>query len=259
MLQEQGMIIGGDGQPQQLFDPILTKRQEAAATKLGGLEAESAFYGSDPSKNPSSPQYKIQQDIKDMSEKRRKEFESQPVVQALEKSEIGFRSLVKAAKDPNAASDQELVRGAIQAIEPGMAVREGEAAAIQNSQALPAAWKGSIEAAFYGKARLQPEIREGIMRIAARRYDEYANAYNQVRTQYSGLAEREELPPENVVLRPVAPAVTDIYPEYDPSIYGQGSRAQGGGSVPEMTGKFSGFPQQRTIKAPDGRIVELVD
>ena len=33
MLQEQGMIIGGDGQPQQLFDPILTKRQEAAATR----------------------------------------------------------------------------------------------------------------------------------------------------------------------------------------------------------------------------------
>jgi hypothetical protein len=118
----------------------------------------------------------------------RKEFQGLPEVKNYVTSEIGYRSLQKAMEDPSAASDLEIIRGAIQAIEPGMAVREGEQAAVAASASIPGQYKGWLTKALSGESALPPEVREGVMRIAERRYQEHASMFNKARDFYSGQA-----------------------------------------------------------------------
>ncbi len=128
----------------------------------------------------------------------RKEFSGKPEIQDFVASDIGFKSLQKAINDPSAASDLELIRGAIQAIEPGMAVREGEQAAVAASAAIPDQWKGAIDKALTGQSSLSPDLRAGILRIAQRRYNEYATKFNTARDFYRTQAANAELDPDGV-------------------------------------------------------------
>ena len=120
----------------------------------------------------------------------RKEFQGLPEVKSFVTSEIGFNSLKKAIEDPSSTSDLELVRGAIQAIEPGMAVRDGEQAAVAASASIPGQYKGWITKALSGESALPPDVREGVLRIAQRRYEEHASKFNQARQFYGVQAER---------------------------------------------------------------------
>lgn len=129
---------------------------------------------------------KNEQDLVEM----RKEFQSLPEVRAYVTSSIGYRSLQKAIQDPASTSDLELIRGAIQSIEPGMAVREGEQYAVQNSGSIPDQWKGAISKAILGESGLAPDVREGILRIAERRFGEYQNQFNQAKSFYTNQASR---------------------------------------------------------------------
>lgn len=124
----------------------------------------------------------------------RKEFQGLPEVKAYVTSDIGYKSLQKAIQDPSAASDLELIRGAIQAIEPGMAVREGEQLAVEKSASIPDMWKGAIKKSLSGESALSPELRQGILRIAERRYQEYADKFNTANQFYQNQATRRGLP-----------------------------------------------------------------
>jgi hypothetical protein len=124
----------------------------------------------------------------------RKEFQGLGEVQSFVTSDIGLKSMKKAILDPSSTSDLELVRGAIQAIEPGMAVREGEQAAVRQSGSIPSQWIAAIDGALTGKTRLPQDVREGIIRIAQRRYNEYGAKFNQSREFYMGQAQRMGLP-----------------------------------------------------------------
>lgn len=162
-------------------------------------------------------QERLKKEFKDQFEgenKLRDEFKADPINKAYEISAIGFKSLANAFKDPSSTSDLELIRGAIQAIEPGMAVREGEQAAVQNSGSIPETLKAAALKAWRGESSLSPEQRAGIMRIAARRYSEYANAFDTNRQKYTSLAQNYKFKPENIVLGDAPIAVEKIFPEY---------------------------------------------
>jgi hypothetical protein len=152
----------------------------------------------------------------------RKELEALPHVRAFTVSDIGFKSLVKAIKDPSATSDLELVRGAIQSIEPGLAVREGEAAAVEQSQNIPDAYKGALNKALTGGTALSQDVREGILRIAARRYDEYASKYNSELDAYKKTAAEYKLTPERVVKYEMAQPAAELYPAFKQQEQGTG-------------------------------------
>lgn len=124
----------------------------------------------------------------------RKEFQGLPEVQDFVTADTGIKSLRKAILDPSATSDLELIRGAIQAIEPGMAVREGEQAAVQKSGSFFGGLHAAAMGALTGQTRLTPEQREGIMRIAQRRYNEHAGKFNTAREFYASQAQRMGLP-----------------------------------------------------------------
>lgn len=73
----------------------------------------------------------------------------------------------KALKDKGAMVDNELVRYAILMIEPGLAVREGEANAIAKSQSIPDALKGEIKAAL-GGSKLSDSARAQLKALGLR-------------------------------------------------------------------------------------------
>jgi len=249
---DRGYFMGPKGEMVRAFDPIRDAVEKAERVKRGEVLAENSALetlsgGADGAINPASP---IGKSVLEREESLRKEFYSLGPVKDFEKSEIGFRSLVKAIKDPSATSDLELVRGAIQAIEPGMAVREGEQAAVASSQSIPDEWKGALNKALNGGTGLSEDVRQGILRIAARRYSEYRDAFNQKHGAYAGLASGSRIDPQRVLLRDLAEDVGTIYPDYDKSL--QAAQQAAGQPTPPPVMTFEEFRKQKQAQRNNG-------
>ncbi len=125
----------------------------------------------------------------------REEFTKLPEVQVFKLADIGFKSMQKAYDDPAGTSDIELGRAAIQAIEPGLAYRTDDEQAVRASPSLPEELKAQLLGAINGTTRLSPSVRKGLMRIAARRYNEHASNFNIARNFYTKRAEADNLDP----------------------------------------------------------------
>lgn len=128
----------------------------------------------------------------------RKEFNALPEVQNFLQVEKSAKVIDQAIKDPTAVSDLELTRQAILLIEPGMAVREGEQAAVLGSQSVPEEWKGVMTKALTGQAALGPEVREGLKRLAIRNYAGNKDQYDRAFDFYSNRAAEKGLDPANL-------------------------------------------------------------
>lgn len=129
----------------------------------------------------------------DEYDKLRAQFNALPEVKNYSLVKNAATVVGQAVKDPSAVATQELVRRAVQLIEPGMAVREGEQAAIANSQSIPDQWKGALQKAINGTGGLEKDVREGILRIAQRSYEANASTYNDIQAFYQNLAKERRL------------------------------------------------------------------
>jgi len=188
--------------------------------------------------NPKDPRYQVNQDrIKNADDLRKQ----------LETKTTDFANVLKAAdaisgalKDYGRVSDQELVRYSIQMIEPGMAVREGEQAAIANSQSLPDAWKSQLKGALDGSSTLGSDVRDGISRLASRAYNSQRRVYDKAVTYYDTLASSRGLLGEGQSLSYLgeAPDAETIF-----------------GSVPVAPGPSAAA----VVKGPDGNLYQIVD
>lgn len=96
--------------------------------------------------------------------------------------------MLRALQDPTATSDVELTRAAIQAIEPGLAVRTDDQSAISQSAALPDSYKAAMTRALTGESGLAADVRKGLYRIAARRYNANGTKFNELKNFYAGQA-----------------------------------------------------------------------
>lgn len=128
----------------------------------------------------------------------RKEFTALPEVKNFSLIDNAAKVVAKAVKDPAGVATEELVRRAVQLIEPGMAVREGEQAAVMKSQSIPDRFKGELSKALTGEGGLGKEAREGIMRIAQRAYETQADRYKETKNYYEGLAKKRQLPTDDI-------------------------------------------------------------
>lgn len=129
----------------------------------------------------------------DEYDKLRTQFNNLPEVKNYSLVKNAATVVGQAVRDPSAVATQELVRRAVQLIEPGMAVREGEQAAIASSQSIPDQWKGALQKAVNGTGGLEKDVREGILRIAQRSYEANASTYNDTQTFYQNLARERRL------------------------------------------------------------------
>lgn len=185
--------------------------------KGGGAAPSASGSLTRPVGNPNNPYF--QEEVKaverqqDLAEKIRKEFNALDEVKNFPAVERSAQVLAKAVKDKSAMSDQELVRYAILMIEPGMAVREGEQAAVAASQSLPEAWKGGALKALNGEAALGADARAGILRLAARAYESQRAQYNRALTFYQAQAESQGLDPKGLSRIGEAQSVEEVMGE----------------------------------------------
>lgn len=120
----------------------------------------------------------------------REDFQAQKEVQNFITADTGFRSLSGAMKDPYSTSDVEIVKSIVQAIEPGLAVNGGEVDAIQRSASIPENLKGQLLKTLQDGSALTDPVREGLFRIAKRRYVEHARKFKLVQDNVKARTEK---------------------------------------------------------------------
>lgn len=103
----------------------------------------------------------------------------------------------KALKDKGAMVDNELVRYSILMIEPGLAVREGEAAAIASSQSIPDAIKGELIKAL-GGSKLSDQAREQLKRLGKRALESHKYNYDKALSAAQNEAKLSGVDPSRV-------------------------------------------------------------
>lgn len=140
----------------------------------------------------------------DLEDKYRKEFEMLPEVKDFISVERSAGIINEALNDLDAVSDLELVRYSILLIEPGMAVREGEQAAVAKSQSIPLGLKGKLNKFFLSGTELDQQTREGLRDLAKRAYKGNKEQYEKRVSQYTKLAKDRGVRPE-FIIRPSEP------------------------------------------------------
>lgn len=167
-----------------------------AASLLANPETQQLL--SKPDKAALEARAKLTASQRDETDKLRKEFSGLPEVKDYSLIDKAAKVVTQAVKDPSAVATQELVRRAVQLIEPGMAVREGEQAAIAKSQSIPDYLKGQLQTALSGEGGLQEDVRQGILRIAQRSYESSAERYKTTKDFYEGIAKERGLPVKDI-------------------------------------------------------------
>ena len=168
------------------------------AEKTAQLNAEREQYGYDPASEQ-------------MVDSLRKEFNALPDVKDFAVTKKAADAISGALKDENAVSDLELTRYAILMIEPGMAVREGEQAAVLKSGSLPTQWKGTIKKALTGSSGLTSEIRQGLLNLASRAYEAQRKNYMNAYDLYKNEAANKKIDPNRIAYFGVPAEASDIF------------------------------------------------
>ena len=174
--------------------------EKVKATQRAMAEAETERMGYDPKK---------EDELKVL----RTEFANKPEVKTFPLIEKEAQLLFQAVKDKVPMADLEIVRRAILVIEPAMAVREGEQAAVSNSQNLPDWLKGEANAALGTGARLSDSARDAILRIAERSYNTTKMQYDRTTNFYKKEAAAKGIDPERINYIGDARSLKDIYGE----------------------------------------------
>lgn len=135
----------------------------------------------------------VEQEKFDRETKLRNEFTGSKIVTEFEMADQGLRALEQAVLDPSAMSSVEIVRRAIQAIEPGLAVRTDDQTAIENSRSLTSNFKSKLKSALSGEGGLTADDRYNLLNIARRARTQKAKDFNSRLTRYSTIASNSGL------------------------------------------------------------------
>ena len=98
-------------------------------------------------------------------------------------------------------------------LDPGSVVREAEFATAETAASVPQRFQGHYQRLVSGE-RLTDEQREDLKRTAAALYVEAYSANEQIAEQYTGLAERAGVNPDDVVLDRGTARQSVIYPNH---------------------------------------------
>lgn len=128
----------------------------------------------------------------------RKEIHQLPSYKNMSQALPIYRSMAETAGRNTKASDLNLVYGLGKIMDPTSVVREGEMVMVKNTASLPDWLQGAI-ASLNGGAALTPETRQAIMTEAHGRVQGYDQAFKQDAGQYSGIVQRNNFNPSDVI------------------------------------------------------------
>jgi hypothetical protein len=139
---------------------------------------------------------KAEDELKDIQ----KTFSATPEYKNYEYTKGTLERLSQGVMKTDAVSDVDFAKGAIQAIEPGLATQRDEILAITNSPSIPESIKASMAKAYEGKGSLTPKIRAQILGIVEGAYKtqaaSYQDRYNFYRDEAITKTRRPELSDE---------------------------------------------------------------
>lgn len=102
---------------------------------------------------------------------KRRNFQSKPIFNAVAVSEETIKRLAPAVFNEQAMTSRDFIVGAVQIIEPGLAVREGDEAAVKAAAGAVNLAQNKIRNVFDGKGELSLKDRAQIMDIVERAYN----------------------------------------------------------------------------------------
>ena len=105
------------------------------------------------------------------------------------------QSAIESAVQDDLMSDLDLVYAMGTTFDPDSVVREGEQIMIANAQSLPEKLKGQI-AQVSGGSRLQPEVRQQLLRTLKSRAEGLRKSAEKARTDYASYARGQQLDPD---------------------------------------------------------------
>jgi hypothetical protein len=107
--------------------------------------------------------------------------------------------VLASAQDPSAAGDLALIFNYMKVLDPGSTVREGEFATAQNSGGVDSRIVAQYNSILRGE-RLAPEVRNDFVKRSTMLYDRQAASHEQLREQYTAIAQRGGVDPANAVV-----------------------------------------------------------
>lgn len=150
----------------------------------------------------------------------RKDYESGKGTNRYREAAPILASMIKSVSDITSMADLDFVYGMAKIFDPTSVVRESEMGLVIDSQSMPAQLKGQLEKILNGEAVLQPQSRQDLVRAASTRVNEYYTQAQAEAEDFTGIAERLNIDPRNVV-RPL-----EAMPSFGPA---------GGGRQPLYT------------------------
>lgn len=126
----------------------------------------------------------------------RKEFNARPEVQNYQTILPLFASAVRAG--PGGAGDVNIIYALAKAMDPGSVVREGELQIASTTGSAGEQLKGYFKQLSEGGTLTKP-VRDGLLREMRNRASTAADAYNQTRQQFSGMAQQYGIDPAHIV------------------------------------------------------------
>jgi len=135
---------------------------------------------------------KAEDELKDVQ----KTFSNTPEFKNYEYTKGVLERLSQGVMKTDAVSDVDFAKGAIQAIEPGLATQQGEVDAINKSPSIPDQLKATMANAADGQGRLTPKIRAQILGIVEGAYNTQASNYQQRYDFYTNEAITKSRRPE---------------------------------------------------------------
>lgn len=168
------------GEAQSMFD----NDPKIAGMLTGGWIEGAQTKGSDGPK-PASPK-----DLRDEYTKANKDYEQ---------SLYGYNKVVSAANDPSPAGDIALIFGYMKTLDPNSTVREGEFATAQQAGGVPERVVALYNQVLNG-TRLTGDQRKDFATQARSQFGVYQARKSQLDTFYSGLAERSNISPQDVLV-----------------------------------------------------------
>lgn len=192
--QVQGMRNELGGQVQQARAEAAAAKAEADAAKATKKDASQAF---------------------EETKKLRDEFSAHPNVKSFDIVDNYFSRGVKLAQKGTAAGDMGLIFSLMKVYDPSSTVREGEYATASNSGSIPDQFLNIYNKAKDGQ-KLQPEQRAQFLDTMAAAAEEQHRKLLGTAAQYSAIAKKRGLDPEEVIApsytnwkAPVAPTVAE--------------------------------------------------
>lgn len=171
----------------------------------------------------------------------RNEFNNLPEVKEF-KATLPVVEAARKAPD-TLAGDIQLAYAVGKILDPNSVVREGELKLVGDAATMMNKYEGEIRGATQGVGRLRPETRTALVAMLDNAVNQRETAYRQAEATYKGVAEKNGIPVDQVIITPMArtkaePAASAAAPKTF-------------NAMPDPS-QYSG----RRIKAPDGTVYQ---